>query len=261
MSRYSAAAYHFIGSAIVLFLVFAIVRWVWYPGPFFAAAHGVNLLGIIIPVDLIIGPLITLIIFNPAKKELLKRDMSVILTAQIAFMLYGMFTIYSARPVYVALVNTDFYLVTANEIDPQDQLKAKDKQFQRLPNFGPAWVVSDIQDAKLKDDLSFNNAIFGMGAQNLPEYFKSYQQEIKRIKEIAKAPNKLPELKKDKLKELQDYADAKSKSGTQVAFIRLYAKSKIFYAALDSKSGQVIEVIWEQTWLAARRNNNCAIEI
>jgi hypothetical protein len=243
MNRYLASAYHFLGSALVLFLVFALVRWVWYPGLFFSAAHGVNLLGIIIPVDLIIGPLITLIIFNPAKKAGLKRDMAVIFAAQVAFMLYGLFTIYSARPVYVSLVDKDFYLVTANEIEPQDQQKAKDPQFRTLPNLGPDWVVSVIDDKKLRADLTFSNAFAGVGAQNLPEYFKPYQKELTRIKEIAKPANKLPELKKEQLQSLQNFADAKQKSGTTVSFIRLYAKSKIFYVAIDSKTGQVIEMI------------------
>lgn len=242
MNRYKASAYHFVGSAAVLFLVFAWVRWVWYPGAFFTAARGINLLGIIVPVDVIIGPLITLIIFNPVKQAALKRDMAIIFIAQVVFLLYGIFTLYSARPVYVALVEKDFYLVTANEIEPQDQQKAKDPQFQKQPLFGPQWVSTAVTDAKVREDLAFNNALTRLGQQNLPEYFKSYDSALSEVKAAALASSKLVELNLERREALQKYVDQKKKENTSVGFIRLYTKTKIIYVAINLSTGGVLDM-------------------
>ncbi len=243
MNRYKASAYHFIGSAAVLFLVFAWVRWVWYPDIFFTAANGLNLLSIIVPVDVIIGPLITLIIFNPLKQAALKRDMAIIFVAQIVFLLYGIFTIYQARPVYVALVEKDFYLVTANEIDPQDQQKAKDPNFQKLPLLGPRWINTYVSDAKVRDDLAFSNAFARLGPQNMPEYYKAYSTALPTIKAVALPPNKIVELHADRRETLQKYVDQKKNENKAVAFIRLYAKTKIFYVAVNINTGAVLDFL------------------
>ena len=50
---------------------------VWYPQPYFAAMGGATLILLLIGVDVVIGPLITLIVFDPKKKSL-RFDLAVI---------------------------------------------------------------------------------------------------------------------------------------------------------------------------------------
>jgi hypothetical protein len=68
--RCRAAGIHFILSAIVaLLLTTPIIFWL-YPSPFFQAAGGLNLLGMILGIDVILGPTLTFIVFNKAKASL-----------------------------------------------------------------------------------------------------------------------------------------------------------------------------------------------
>mgnify|MGYP003384721218 CR=1 FL=1 len=244
MTRWKAFAYHVLGSAIVLLLVFALVRWIWFPGSLFVASRGINLLGIIIPVDLVLGPLITLIIFNPLKKSLsvLKRDLTLIFLVQIGFLLYGVFMIYSARPVYMALVDKQFFVVTANEIEPNAQQKAKNPHFQQQPKFGPELVSIQLPDDKnLREDLSFANAAFGVGAQNLPEYYVPYEK--RQGLAAASDADKLQGIaQKDRLR-LQNFAEEQKKLGVSVSFIHMYAKQGKIFAAIDAKNGAIVEIL------------------
>lgn len=243
MSRLKAFSLHFVGSALVMLLIFALVRWVWYPGPLFFAANGLNLLGIIIPVDMVLGPLITLIIFAPHKKEMIKikRDMAVILLVQITFAAYGVFSIFSARPVYMALVEDKFALVTANEVDEASQKKVKDPHFKQMPLFGPEFIgVNQPQDKDLRENLLFANAIFGMGVQNMPEFFKPYSQVRPDALRIGKPWDKLPGVEAQDKPRLQTFAD--QRQGQSTLFVTMYSRQKM-YVAIDGKSGDVLTIL------------------
>jgi len=47
-----------------------------------------------------LGPLLTLAVFDPKKKEL-KRDLSIILLIQLSALFYGIYTVSVARPAYI----------------------------------------------------------------------------------------------------------------------------------------------------------------
>jgi hypothetical protein len=55
---------------------------VWYPQHYFAAMGGTTLILLLIGVDVVIGPLITLIVFDPKKKSL-RFDLAVIAVLQL----------------------------------------------------------------------------------------------------------------------------------------------------------------------------------
>jgi hypothetical protein len=77
VSRYKAAAIHLGLSALVAVVLVALMLTLWYPSPYFAAMGGGKLLFLIVSIDIVVGPIITLIIFNPKKKSL-KMDLFVV---------------------------------------------------------------------------------------------------------------------------------------------------------------------------------------
>ena len=79
LNRWQAAGIHLGLSATIGTLVLLAMLLVWYPGAYFAAAGGEGLLLILLGVDISLGPLLTLIIFNPRKRlNLIRLDLSVI---------------------------------------------------------------------------------------------------------------------------------------------------------------------------------------
>jgi hypothetical protein len=67
MSRWKASSIHLALSATIAVSVLALMLLLWYAPPFFSALGGYHLLLILLGVDVSLGPLITLIIFNPKK--------------------------------------------------------------------------------------------------------------------------------------------------------------------------------------------------
>ena len=69
MTRLTAALAHFLLSLIVFLVVVIVLVLFWYPEPHFNASGGWQGLKIAASIDLILGPLLTFVIFNPKKSK------------------------------------------------------------------------------------------------------------------------------------------------------------------------------------------------
>ncbi|TDK68043.1 TfpX/TfpZ family type IV pilin accessory protein [Sapientia aquatica] len=240
MNRFKASAIHLFGSACVIGVFFLLVRQVWYPGQLFSAAAGAELLRLLICVDVILGPLITLIIFDTKKKKL-RQDMFIVLFCQLCFLVYGFWSIFSVRPVYFALVGDQFYMVRANEIDSVDQNRAKNALFRQLPITGPEFVGTiEPDDQKIKNDLVFSS-LAGMGLQNLPQYFVPFAQVQPQVRAVAKTSQQFKTITSETRLRLKNYELAHPTSA--VAFVPLVFKAGQLFVVVKAGNGEVIEII------------------
>ncbi len=96
MSRVKAASWHLALTAAALAAVFAIARTLWYPHPLLAADGGWQALGLLAGVTLVLGPLLTLIVFRPGKKGL-RSDLALVTIAQIAAFAFCVHLLYIRR--------------------------------------------------------------------------------------------------------------------------------------------------------------------
>lgn len=116
--RLQAAGLHVLGSMLVIGLFLGLVYGFWYPSPYPIVFSTFDVVKVLIGVDLVLGPLLTLIVFNIAKprKELV-RDMGFILAVQLSALIWGVYVTYSVRPQYLAFVGSSVYAVTGNDIN------------------------------------------------------------------------------------------------------------------------------------------------
>ena len=104
MNRFGAFAVH-LGISLVIFAVLgALMVYVWYPDFFFAADGGWEGIRIIALVGLVLGPMLTLIVYRQGKPSL-RTDLSIIVMIQITCLIAGTWVVYSQRP--LALVYSD----------------------------------------------------------------------------------------------------------------------------------------------------------
>lgn len=92
MSRWKASFYHFLISLVVMGIVASLVCWRWYPPGLFGMAKAGVLLAVLASVDLVLGPLLTAIVFRAGKPGL-KFDLAVIALVQVAALFYGLHTL------------------------------------------------------------------------------------------------------------------------------------------------------------------------
>lgn len=111
-NRYQAFAVHMAISLVIFFILLVFITQFWYPGILFDTGNGWKAIGLIVSIDLILGPLLTLLVFNH-NKTTLKMDLWIIALVQTAALAYGTWTIHQTRPVALAFVNNNFMTIFA----------------------------------------------------------------------------------------------------------------------------------------------------
>jgi hypothetical protein len=117
VQRKHAFLIHLAVSSLVLAAFAAWVLTALYPSPLLQLQGGTNILTMVVFVDLVLGPALTLIVYKPGKKTLL-FDMAVIVAIQVVALGYGMFAIHSQRPLFLAFTLDRFMVVTAGDLLP-----------------------------------------------------------------------------------------------------------------------------------------------
>ena len=136
-NRLRASAIHLAISLAIASLAALLVFGWWYPYPYRELSGGRELFILVVAVDVVLGPLITLVIFNAAKtRRHLLMDFSVIGLLQVAALTYGLWTVFAARPVRLVFEYYRMAVVHAIDIEPSTLTQAP-PGLQQLPVGGP----------------------------------------------------------------------------------------------------------------------------
>ena len=114
VSRWKAFLIHFTLSLVIFAFLLAIILVVWYPGLLFEISGGWEGLRIVIGVDLVLGPLLTLIVYKVGKPSL-KFDLSCIAIFQMVCLSGGVWVVYNERPVVLAVEYDAIFSLNARE--------------------------------------------------------------------------------------------------------------------------------------------------
>ena len=139
--RLRASTVHLGISLCIAAFAAALVFGLWYPYPYGEISGGRELFFLVVAVDVIMGPLITLAIFNRAKprRELL-IDFTVVGLLQLAALGYGLWTVFAARPVHLVFEYSRMTVVHAIDVDA-DLLAKAPTSLQKLPVTGPTVIA------------------------------------------------------------------------------------------------------------------------
>jgi hypothetical protein len=111
------AGWHLLVSLVVLAACVALIYGAWYPQPFDHLLGVSRIVAVMVVVDAICGPLLTLLLFNPAKARWKWRiDMALIAAIQLSALAYGMDLIHGGRPLFLALEGDRFRLVQQGHV-------------------------------------------------------------------------------------------------------------------------------------------------
>lgn len=237
--KLKAAFIHLFVSAVLVILSYLIVTQFWYPAPFFSATGVSQIFILIVIVDLVLGPLLTFIVYRK-NKETLVTDLCVIALLQISALAYGLYSVYEARPVWIVYIIDRFELVQANELidDPAHPMT--------LPTMGPEYRYVDITTSSTSERLEIftTETTYGISPIQRPKFYRDFA-EAKPL--IIRRSLSLEDLNQynDRLKTeavLQAYPNADG-------FLPLVA-SKDMTVLIDKQSGgSVVAVVDLRPWL------------
>jgi len=138
--RARAAGIHLLLSGLVALAAAALVFGLWYPGDYRLLAGGRGLFLLVVGVDVVLGPLLTFVVFNPAKSSShLRRDLAVIALIQLAALAYGLTTVHAVRPVALVFETDRFRVISAADVFRPELPKAL-PAYRQLPLTGP-WLL------------------------------------------------------------------------------------------------------------------------
>jgi hypothetical protein len=134
------AALHLFVSFLVASAVAALVFLVWYPAGIHGITGGAALFLILMAVDIVCGPALTLILFDPRKPAWKWRvDLGLIVLIQVGALGYGLSQVVSARPVFLGFEGDRIRVVQAIDLDGV-ALSDAPMTMRQLPWGGPVLI-------------------------------------------------------------------------------------------------------------------------
>jgi hypothetical protein len=226
-----AAFVHFSVSLLVAFLAAALVFGLWYPYPYRELAGGRELFILVVTVDVICGPLLTLVLFNPAKpRNELWRDLTMVCLIQFAALGYGLYAVWLARPLYLVQEVDRFKVIAALDVESA-ALAALPQTLKPQLLRGPLVVaIREPVDAQEREKIMFESVQGGRDYSDRPDFYLPYAgaaaaKSLQRAKPLSQFLQKYPNQ-------------------------TLAAQELLIKGKFDVKSLKYLPVIARQDWIA-----------
>ncbi|MEE9101495.1 TfpX/TfpZ family type IV pilin accessory protein [Pseudomonas nitroreducens] len=237
MSRYAAFACHFLISCIVGATLLALCWFVWYPAPMLMAIGGQEIFLLVLGVDVTLGPLLTLVVFNTQKKSL-RFDLAVIALLQISALAYGVDALLEARPVYVAASGDSFEVIQAPAVSPINIDKAK----VSLPWWGPEWVGTKAPEGRYDTDAVNDLRQIGAGPGHLPQLHIPYADMREQILANAKSISNLKTQHPDEVPAIEKWLSSHGQTDASVVYQPIKINATVYVVMLDAKSAEPLGI-------------------
>jgi len=212
MTRTSAFSIHLAISTVIFIGLAYLILFVWYPDLFFTTDGGWQGMRIIIGVDLVLGPLLTLIVYKHGKPGL-KFDLTCIATFQALCLIAGTWLVYSERPVAIIYVDGQFSSLSA---DSYIDAKMEIPNFDQFPGDYPKWIMIDVPEdlfaqADLRRDMFRQGRRLELAVDRYIPFdagsavFQAEYTEAQELLERDEVAQKLPQWLAEHGGKLEDY--------------------------------------------------------
>jgi hypothetical protein len=240
LSRFQAFVIHFLISAFILASFLSIVFFIWYPQPFFTVEGLIQIVWVLLGVDIILGPTLTLIIFKSGKPGL-KRDLSIIAGIQIIFFIYGAHTIFIERPAFAVIYDTDYFdVLTVSDMKDTSKIDPA-LGYSRIG--GPLFVYVDAPKdvdslKKILEDMKKGGPYF----THRPEYYRGLKGYINKKFEFSKDMDELLKLPVDKTV-INEFIAEYGNQVEDFAYFPISGKATSRLLVIDQKTELIVDYI------------------
>ncbi len=176
-----AAGVHF-GLSVLVASAAALLVWgVWYPHPFDQLSGGRELFLLVVAVDVVCGPVLTLVVYDRLKpKTELIRDLSLIGVIQLSALGYGLWTVAEARPLFLVHEVERFRVIAKADYlgaDVGGSIAALPAGMRPSLLGGPVLVGARApKDPKTRNEVLMEALGGGRDFVQRPEYYVPYDE-------------------------------------------------------------------------------------
>lgn len=234
---------HFLLTLALSLAAAALIFLVWYPDPFQTMLGGTKFFLLVSGCDLVLGPLTSLIIYNSKKtRRALVFDYTVIGIVQLAAFVYGVLSLASSRPIYVAFVHDRFEVVTAAEIADED-LQSAEEPYRSRPKFGPVLVGTQRPATQQDRNELLLSAMEGKDRQNFPRYYVPFEQNVAEIKRLAGSMDLLEERRPEARPLIAAAMETFELPRERLRFLPIRSARGFWTALLDGDTGRPLDYL------------------
>lgn len=225
--------FHLLGSLLVVTIAATLVFGLWYPFPYRYISGGLELFWLVVGVDVICGPLLTLVLFSPKKPRAeLVRDLGMVGLIQLSALTYGLWTVVAARPVFLTFEADRFRVVTAADIDPVVLPDALD-EFRALGYKGPKVIAARTPRPKDPDYMQgIQLSLQGFGPALRPSTWRSYASFADAVLAKARPLALLKARYPESLAEIDAAINDTGLLEKEIAYLPVQGRHDVFWVAL-----------------------------
>lgn len=230
-------------SAIIALLVLCLVFRLWYPAPLAAAVGVIHVFLMLLLVDVILGPMLTLLVYKAGKKTLV-FDLAMIAALQLAALSYGLWAVSQGRPAWLVFNVDRFDVVQVLDIDTRRVDLAPSEY--RAPGWsGPKWVAAIGPDnIERRNEILFEAVQGGSDIAQRPELYHSLAASSEQMKARALS-----------LSSLSQFNESEAVINTLAAWpqatgwLPLMARAQPMVVLLTSSNTRVLAIVPLRPWL------------
>lgn len=241
-NRFKFFLSHFFISLLIALLAVGLVFVVWHPTPLAKAVGVTQIFLMLLVVDVILGPFLSLLVYKEGKKSL-KFDLTVIILIQLSALCYGVHSIAEGRPTWLVYNVDRFELVRNNEII-QDHLNEAQPQYQQPSWLKPQFVaIESAKDIQQRNDDMFTEVLGGVSIAQKPERYVELSTVKNQIQQRAQEIEVLNNFNNQQqvTKILSEYPEAN-------AWLPLKANAVDMVVLINKDKAEVVKIIDLRPW-------------
>ncbi len=231
-------------SVFVAFVVAWTIYMAWFPWPYSELSGGNVLFLLIAFVNLVLGPILTWIVFNPSKKRKERFfDAFLLGIIQAIALAYGLHSAYLARPIYLVHEVDRFIIVAAADVD--DEALRRAPVYLQNPRTGFVKIIGLREITNSEERMrSIELSMYGQDLSLRPEYWQNFSDDNKKIATQRARPltnllEKNPSIKDD----VAALIAANKKNMENLVYLPVVGRKKVWTAVMDKKDFAIIDFL------------------
>ena len=236
--RLKAFSLHLLSSATVLTLILGSLYFGWYRWPGWHLTDVKTVVLVMVCVDVVLGPTLTLIIANKNKpsRELV-RDIGIIVTVQLCALIYGSVSLWNGRPLYYAFPRTYCSWCKRTISIPQKLDAGRSAESRAVPLIGTVCRAGYgrrcRKTRKRAKKIVVSAVTGGDDVISMPKYFKPWEDGLTSLRSHLKKVDDVAYFAKSEKKKLKERMKAAGLPDDQLNTMPLTGRGHPLLAVFD----------------------------
>lgn len=249
-NRYWAFGLHLLLSLPFISIVLYLVLGWWQPEPYLSADGGWAMLAVMLMVFIVIGPVLTFLVYKPGKWGL-RFDLVVIGLLQISTLCFGTYIFYSERPVFLVFAVDRFTLISMDDFDHGD---LKQVQWLDESGRGPRKVFAKLPDDQQQREALMNEVMTGKpDIEFRAEYYRAFDVNLVKVLNRSYDISRLAQSSQYKRRSITAFNKKHCPRLEDCAYYPLIGKKRDMILVLNREDGSVIGAINISPWVVGAK--------